>query len=208
MLPGLGLGRRLVKLAAGVAVVVVAYLAVTAAQIWWTARQNANPHADAIIVMGAAQYNGSPSPDLVARLSHALALWRAGVATIVVVTGGRESGDPFTEAGVSATWLERRGVPRHDILAEKVGRDSYESIAAAVRALGRSRRIVVMVSDPFHEDRIVSMAQRLGLHAYPSPTRTSPIRGLAVLPYYARETFAVAIGRIIGYSTLSHIMHP
>lgn len=204
---GFGLRRRLLKGLAGVAVIILTYLVVTAALVWWTARRDDAPHADAIIVMGAAQYDGTPSPDLVARLSHALALWQAGVARTVVVTGGRESGDPFTEAAVAGTWLADHGVPRSDILEER-GRDSYESIDAAARSLLPYRRIVVMVSDPFHEDRIVSMATRLGFRAYPSPTRTSPIRGFAVVPYYARETVAVALGRLIGYSSLSHLMHP
>lgn len=192
-----------------VVLVVIVYLAVTAAQIWWTARQNQSPHVSAIVVMGAAEYNGTPSPDLVARLSHALALWRQNVATTVVVTGGRESGDRFTEAGVSEAWLEQHFVPADDVLEESSARDSYQSVLAATRSLmARNERKVVMVSDPFHEDRIVGMATRLGLDAYPSPTRTSPIGGLSVLPYFGRETLAVGVGRIIGYQTLSEVMHP
>lgn len=209
MVAGPGLARRILKLLAVVVVLVVAYLAVTAAQIWWTARQNDSPHVAAIVVMGSAEYDGTPSPDLAARLSHALALWRRGLAREVVVTGGRESGDHYTESGVSATWLEVRGVPSRDIVEEDTARDSYQSVSAAARAImARGQRTAIMVSDPFHEERIVGMATRLGLTAYPSPTRTSPIRGLAVVPYYARETLAVAVGRVIGYQTLSELMHP
>ncbi|MGH9071120.1 MAG: YdcF family protein [Acidimicrobiales bacterium] len=201
--------RRLLKLAGIALFLVVVYLVVTVAQIWWTARQNQSPHVEAIVVMGAAEYDGTPSPDLAARLSHALALWRKGVATTIVVTGGRESGDQFTEAGVSAAWLETRNVPSGEIVEADQARDSYQSVAAAAKAVLRTGQpSVVMVSDPFHEQRILGMAARLGLVAYPSPTRTSPIRGFAVIPYYGRETTAVAVGRIIGYQALSEWLHP
>ncbi|MGH9129910.1 MAG: YdcF family protein [Acidimicrobiales bacterium] len=208
LIGGFGLAQ-LFKLLAGVVAVVVVYLAVTVAQVWWTARQNDAPKAQAIVVMGAAEYDGTPSPVLKARLTHALSLWRSNLAPVIVVTGGREEGDRFTEAGVEAIWLEARQVPASAIIEEKRGRDSYESIAAARDSLEPlDRRRLIMVSDPFNEDRIVSMVARLGLVAYPSPTRTSPIRGAAVVGYYARETLAVGVGRIIGYQALSNLLHP
>jgi uncharacterized SAM-binding protein YcdF (DUF218 family) len=201
--------RRLLKLVVGLGVVVIVYLGVTAAQIWWTSRQHDAPHSAAIIVLGAAEYDGAPSPVLEARLSHALALWRANAATRIVVTGGKEKGDRYTEAGVSARWLEARKVPARDLIEEDGGRDSYQSVAAAAHSLGHlGTEGVIMVSDPFNEYRIVAIATRLGMRAFASPTRTSPIRGTAVLPYYGQEVLAVGVGRIIGYQALSDLMHP
>ncbi|MGH9062490.1 MAG: YdcF family protein [Acidimicrobiales bacterium] len=208
MLLGLGLVRKAVKLVAILVVLAVVYLGVTAVQVWRTSRRDQSRAAQAIVVMGTAQYNGVPSPDLAARLQHTLALWRAGLAPAIVVTGGGEPGDHYTEAEASAAWLERRGVPDSAIVREVAGTDSYQSLAAAAGYLEpRRMTAVLMVSDPFHEERICSMARRLGLTPYPTPTRTSPIKGEAVLPYYARETLAVAVGRVIGYRRLSYMMH-
>lgn len=209
---GLGLLRRPLRLAwrlvLAVVVIAAGYVAVTAAQVWWTSRRDDARPAQAILVMGAAQYNGQPSPILVARLTHVLSLWRRRLAPRIVVTGGAESGDHFTEAGVSATWLEQRGVPDSAVLREVMGRDSYESLAGAAGFLEpRGITTVVLVSDPLHEERILSIASGLGLQPYPSPTRTSPVSGLAALRYLGRETVAVAAGRILGYRRLSALMH-
>lgn len=199
----------MVRASVGALVVVLAYVVVTAAQIWWTSRQNAAPHSAAIIVLGAAEYDGTPSPVLEARLAHALALWRAKVAGLIVVTGGKEAGDRYTEAGVSARWLEARKVPVPDVVEENRGRDSYQSVSAASRSLGHlGTEGVVMVTDPFNEYRVVAIASRSGMTPYPSPTRTSPIRGTAVVSYFAQEVLAVGVGRIVGYRALSAIMHP
>lgn len=211
MIPGLGLSRVLrlvVRVAVALVVVTVGYVGVTAAQVWWTSRRNDAVRAQAIVVMGAAQYNGVPSEVLAARLSHALDLWRAHLAPKLVVTGGGEPGDRYTEAEASALWLEARGVPDSDVLREVQGRDSYESLAGAAAFLHpRGISSVLMVSDPFHEERITAIAAGLGLTPYPSPTRTSPIRGTAELGYFGRETVAVAAGRIIGYRRLSNLLH-
>lgn len=186
----------------------VVYLAATAAQVWWTSRRNDSPPAQAIVVMGAAQYDGRPSPVLAARLGHALALWRAGLGPRIVVTGGKEPADAHTEAWSSATWLEAHGVPASAIAAQVAGRDSWQSLAgAAAYLVPHGLTDVLLVSDPYHEERIVSMSERLGLDPHPSPTRSSPIRGTAALPFYGRETLAVGIGRLIGYGRLSDLMH-
>lgn len=209
---GVGLLRRplrsLWRLALAVVLIAVGYLAVTAAQVWWTSRRDDARPAQAILVMGAAQYNGQPSPILVARLAHVLSLWRRHLAPRIVVTGGGEPGDRFTEGGVSAAWLERRGVPGSAVLREVLGRDSYESLAGAARFLEpRGITVVLLVSDPLHEDRILSIASSVGLQPYPSPTRTSPVTGLGALRYLGREMVAVAAGRLIGYRRLSALMH-
>jgi uncharacterized SAM-binding protein YcdF (DUF218 family) len=185
---------------------VVAYLLFNFAQVWWAARQNQDRPAQAIVVLGAAQYNGVPSRDLRARLDQALLLWRAGLAPVVVVTGGKEPGDEYTEATAGATYLEARGVPPADVVAEGTGRNSWQSLVAAASMLeGRQARRVLLVSDPFHDKRIALMAGELGLTPYVAPTRTSPIRGLAVIPYFAKETVEVALGRIIGFRRLTGV---
>lgn len=208
MLLGLGLVRRAVRLAVLVVVAAAVYLAVTAGQVWLTSRRNDARPAQAIVVMGAAQYDGVPTPVLVARLAHALDLWRAHLAPDLVVTGGGEPGDHHTEAQASAAWLGQHGVPDADILREVQGRDSYESLAAVANILEPRRMSkVLLVSDPFHEARILAISSQVGLTGYPSPTRTSPIRGRAQLRYLARETVAVAVGRIVGYRRLSDLMH-
>jgi len=180
--------------------VVVAYLFVTFAQVWLSARHDEARSAQAIVVFGTAQYNGRPSPVLAARLDHAVSLYRRHLAPVIVVTGGNQPGDRFTEAGASADYLHSKNVPDRDILREVSGRTSWQSLAATAHFLDeRKIRSVLLVSDPFHSYRIKAMAGELGLNGYPSPTRTSPIGGFTEFKYMGRETLAVGIGRIIGY---------
>lgn len=182
------------------------YLVVTFVQVWLASRaDNAQP-ADAIVVLGAAQYDGRPSPVLRARLDHAAALYHDGIAPLVVVTGGRAEGDRFTEAGVGAAYLHRAGVPESAILRETTATTSWESLAAAAWILGdRGATEVVLVSDPFHAARIQAIASDLGLDPHTSPTRTSPIKGVAAVRRMAGETVAVAAGRVIGFRRLARI---
>jgi uncharacterized SAM-binding protein YcdF (DUF218 family) len=119
---------------------------------------------------------------------------------VIVVTGGRQPGDRFTEATASADYLHTKGVPDNDILREVSGHSSWQSLASTASFLKvRHIRDVVLVSDPFHSLRIGGMAAELGLDASTSPTRTSPITGLDVATYMGRETVAVAVGRIVGF---------
>ena len=172
-------------------------------QVWWAARQNQARRVDAIIVLGSAQYNGVPSPDLKARLDHALSLWRSHLAPVIVVTGGKQPGDRYTEASAAADYLVSQGVPQSQILREASGRDSWQCLSGAADFLNaRGDKTVLLVSDPFHDEPISLMSQELGLTPFVSPTRTSPIRGLSVVPYFAKETVEVAIGRVIGFRRL------
>ena len=198
---------RLVLRAAVVLIVAgLAYLAFTFAQVWWTARQDYAGRADAIVVLGAAQYNGRPSAVLHARLDHALALWRRGLAPVIVVTGGSQPGDRYTEATASADYLLSQGVPDSKVLREVSGHSSWQSLAAAKGFLDdRGIEEVLLVSDPFHSYRIRAIASELGLRGRPSPTRTSPIRGPAVMPHLLRETVAVAAGHITGFERQARI---
>lgn len=185
--------------AAGMAVLVV-YLGVTFVQVWLASRRDHARSAQAIVVFGAAQFNGRPSKVLQARLDHALRLYRRKLAPVIVVTGGNQPGDRFTEATAAADYLISKGVPDDDILREVDGRSSWQSLAAAANFLtDRGIRRVLLVSDPFHSFRITAMADELGLDGHASPTRTSPIAGLTNARFMARETVAVAIGRVIGY---------
>ncbi len=132
--------------------------------------------ADAIVVLGAAQYGGRPSPVLEARLDHALRLHRRGVAKTLIFTGGRRNGDVTSEAESSARWARRHGVPKSAIIIENESRSTTEQMHAVAR-IAREQRFesVVLVSDRFHMLRLLLTAYRLGLTAHGSPTRSSPI---------------------------------
>ncbi|MGI8777687.1 MAG: YdcF family protein [Acidimicrobiales bacterium] len=192
--------KLLVKVAVAVVAVVLVYLGVTFVQVWMASRHDEARTAQAIVVLGAAQYNGTPSPVLRARLDHAADLWRRHLAPVIVVTGGRQVGDKFTEATASANYLIARGVPDGDLLREVSGQSSWQSLAATATFL-RHRQInhVLLVSDPFHSYRIRAIAGELGLDGHASPTRTSPIGGTEEVRYLLRESAAVALGRVIGF---------
>ena len=157
---------------------------------------------DAIVVMGAAQYDGRPSPLLAARLDHVVELWDEGFAPMIITTGSNQPGDRFTEAGSSANYLIDRGVPRAAIV-QVGGSNSYESLRAVRDALRRrGGQSVLLVTDPYHSLRVRMISQELGLTAYVSPTRTGPIRGTGAFLREMREAAGVAVGRIIGFDSL------
>jgi len=132
--------------------------------------------ADAIVVLGAAQFNGTPSPVFEARLDHAIELYKAGLAPYLVVTGGKINGDVTTEAGAARTYATERGVPDDAVLDEDQGRTTEESIAG-VAALFQARdlRTAVFVSDRTHMLRVLRMAEDGGIVSWGSPTTTSPV---------------------------------
>jgi vancomycin permeability regulator SanA len=189
-----------VKVAVALVAAVVLYMGVTFVQVWLAARDDQAQPAQAIVVFGTAQYNGVPSPVLAARLDHAIELYEADLAPVIVVTGGNQPGDKFTEATASANYLIQRGVPDEDVLREVSGTSSWQSLAAAANFLDdRSIDDVILVSDPFHSLRIRAMASELGLEGHSSPTKTSPIKGMTEAKYMAREAVAVAVGRVVGF---------
>jgi uncharacterized SAM-binding protein YcdF (DUF218 family) len=146
-----------------------------AAVVVWSARDDARPAA-AVVVLGAAQYAGRPSPVLKARLDHGIELWRRNPTGLLVLTGGTGSGDTTSEAEVGRSYVRKQGVPDSMIVAENAGRTTSESMRA-VAAILRERHAstAVLVSDPFHMLRVWIIARRLGMDAHSSPTRTSPI---------------------------------
>ena len=176
----------------------VLYVGVTFVQVWMASRSDDAPAVDAIVVMGAAQYNGRPSPVFAARLDHAIALFEAGKAEWIVVTGGRREGDTFTEASAAAGYLIARGIPESRMLLESGGENSWQSLAAAARIL-RQRELteVILVSDPYHSLRLRAIADEVGLEPH-----VSPAEGTSSLRRLLRETAAVSIGRVIGFDRL------
>jgi uncharacterized SAM-binding protein YcdF (DUF218 family) len=181
--------------------VLIVYYWVTFAQVRIQGGRDEARPADAILVLGAAQYDGQPSGVLQARLSHAIELWQQGLAPIIVVTGGKAPGDRFSEASASADWLIARGVPDAAIRREVQGRTSWESIAASSRFLKAEGRLrVLLVSDPYHSLRIRGIAREVGLTPFTSPTRTSPQPN--VRSHELKEAAGVALARFIGYRRL------
>ena len=151
--------------------VVLAFLAITAAHIVASASQQEVPHADAIVVFGAAEYSGRPSPVLKARLDHALDLFHRGVAPVLITTGGAASDPKFTEGGVGKDYLMRHGVPERSLIAETQGRDTSESaVRVGVIMHANSLRSCVAVSDAYHVFRIRKLLEHEGI----GPVYTAP----------------------------------
>jgi uncharacterized SAM-binding protein YcdF (DUF218 family) len=186
-----------------VAALLAGYVLVTFVQVWHASHQDDARKAQAIIVLGAAQFDGRPSAVLTARLDHAADLFRRGLAPLIVVTGGKQVGDRFTEAEASANYLAAHGVPGDAIERETTSTNSYDELAAAARFLHqRGITEVVLVSDPFHAYRINAIAHDVGLNAHVSPTPTSPVHGLDSAQALLRETVAVSAGRLVGFDRL------
>lgn len=168
--------RRLVRAVVAVACIVVGSWMVGLGAVLVRGRMDEARPADAIVVLGAAQYDGKPSPVLKARLDHGIALYRKGIAPRLILTGGKGAGDTTSEAAVGRRYAIRRGVPAGAILIEDLGRTTDESmngVAALMTQAGVTR--AVLVSDPFHMLRLDILARRHGITAWTSPTRTSPI---------------------------------
>ncbi len=193
-------GLRAALAAIGIGVV---YFALTFVQVWDASHEDQARPVQAIVVLGAAQYNGVPSPDLKARLNHAFDLWQHHFADWIVVTGGKQPGDRFTEATAAADFLTVKGVPQSAILREVSGRNSWQSLESTAAFLtARNLTTVLLVSDPYHDKRIALMAGELGLKPYVSPTRSSPLGGGTKAINYVKETGEVAVGRLIGFRRL------
>lgn len=167
----------MIRRALTIAVVIVSamWLVSVSAVVMWSKRDEARP-AQAIVVLGAAQYAGKPSPVLRARLDHALDLWNRHLASVLILTGGTGAGDTTSEAAVGRTYVRKRGVPDSAILEENEGRTTSESMRAVAGMLEvRGLQSALLVSDPFHMLRLRILARRFGFTPYTSPTQTSPI---------------------------------
>jgi uncharacterized SAM-binding protein YcdF (DUF218 family) len=164
---------RLAVLALAGTVVITGYATF---RIWDQGERDERRPADAIVVLGAAEYDGRPSPVFRARLDHAVSLYKAGLAPFLVVTGGKASGDRTTEAAVAREFAIGHGVPDEAILVEDRGRTTLESLRSVGDMLRRrGMRDAVFVSDRAHMLRVLRMARDQGLTSFGSPTTTSPI---------------------------------
>jgi uncharacterized SAM-binding protein YcdF (DUF218 family) len=174
------------------------------AVLLWSARDTARS-SDVVVVLGAAQYDGKPSPVLRSRLDHAHALWKRGVAPRIILTGGQGAGDTTSEAAVGRKYLQRRGVPGGALMQEDHGRSTEESVAA-VAALMRANHLqsATFVSDPFHMLRVELLAWQHGVQAASSPTRTSPISASqrSSLGYVASESVKVPLTALLSLRRL------
>ncbi len=180
----------LLLLAAGIAYTIALVLVLVMSQ------RDQHHHVDAIVVLGAAQYNGRPSPVLAARLDHAADLFAEGLAPRIIVTGGVGRGDTLSEAVASRRYLIREGVPDSAVVVRPEGRSTYASMSAVATWLQpRGLNTVLLVSDPFHMARLRFEARRTQLEAYTSPTPTSPISDNPNLElgYLAREGLKVPV---------------
>ena len=183
----------------------VAFLLLLAAAMAYTvslilvlvvSQQDERRPVDAIVVLGAAQYNGRPSPVLRARLDHALSLYRDEAAPRIIVSGGVGRGDTISEAVVGRRYLLAHGVPDDAVVAQAEGRTTMVSMSAVAAWLRpRGLRRVLLVSDPFHMFRLRLEARRTALEAYTSPTESSPISDNPVLElrYLFAEGFKIPV---------------
>lgn len=203
--PRAATGRTIaVRVVGALCLAAVAYFALT---LWWVHRVGRSDQArpvDAIVVLGAAQYDGRPSPQLAARLDHVLELWQQGLAPLIVTTGGKRPADRFTEAHASRDYLVERGVPAAAIETVE-GATTFDSLELVAGLLSSSRASVLVVTDPFHTLRARLVAAEVGLDAYVSPTRTSPVRGLVAVRREVKEAAGVAVGRLVGFRRLQRL---
>ncbi len=196
--------RIFLKVISALLTLLVLYLAVTFVQVWLTSREHSTGAAQAIVVFGTTEDNGTPSPALAARLNEVLTVYRDHRAPWVVVTGGKRPGDRFTEAEVSATYLEQHGIPRARIIVGS-GRDTWQNISSVAPTMKRHHLLsIITVTDPFHEYRAMAIASAQGLSPEPSPVSKSSTITANLWRYYLKETIAVSVGRVVGYGTLSH----
>lgn len=183
-----------------------AYYVATFAQVVQTGRSHGADRADAIVVMGAAQYDGRPSPQLAARLDHVVDLWEGGVAPTVVVTGGKLAGDRFTEAEASARYLIERGLPADAIVQVGEGATTVESVAAAAPAMSdRGIVRVALVTDPYHSLRSRLIVEEHGFDVDVASTDTTIVTGWSAFRRNVTEAGGVALGRIIGFDRVSDL---
>jgi uncharacterized SAM-binding protein YcdF (DUF218 family) len=185
------------------ALLVAALVGVAAVAVWRAAHHDGAAElerADVILVLGAAQYDGEPSPVFEGRLRHAELLYREGRSSTIVVLGGGAPGDRSTEASAGRGWLLGRGVPGGAVVASPVGSTTLESLEAAATWMhDRDLRTAFLVSDPWHNLRVERMASDVGIDGYASATWQSAARSEDTrLGGYVRETLAYLYYRLVG----------
>lgn len=186
-----------------VVLLLVGFVAGCAIVVWQAAHHDDASEidrADAIVVLGAAQYDGEPSPVFAGRLDHAALLYEQGRADRVLVLGGGQPGDRFTEAEAGRTYLIQRGVPQDAILPVPKGHTTYESLRATAPVMREAGMdSAFLVSDPWHNARVERMARDLGIDGHASATWNSAATSQDTrFEGYVRETFAYLYYRVVG----------
>lgn len=195
--------KRVLRIVAFTLIGAALYFAFNLWQVWSVGRSDEARSVDAIVILGAAQYDGRPSPQLVARLDHAIELWHDGRSQLIIVAGGKQQADRFTEAEAAAKYLEDNGVPIEAIALENNGRTTRESLLGVRQILvAQGMHSLLIVTDPYHALRARLIAQDLDMQAYVSPTRTSTVRGSENLRRHLREAGGVALSNVIGFAQL------
>ena len=199
--------KRAAKVLAMIMCVGSLYVGLTVFEVWRVGHTQSTTQVDAIVVMGAAQYDGVPSPLLKARLMHALDLWKQKVAPRIVLTGGNKPGDRFTEASASAIFLRQQGVPQEDLLQESASRSTYEALRNMRDLVKNDSNFIeiehiVIVTDPYHELRSRLTAKEWGFDASTSSTPNSPITGNGAFKKHVKEGVGIALARVIGFGSL------
>jgi uncharacterized SAM-binding protein YcdF (DUF218 family) len=185
--------RFAVKTVAAILLLVLIVLVATAGRVWWFARQDDHRRSDAIVVLGAAQFDGRPSSVFTARLVHARDLYKEKVAPRIITVGGNRAGDRFTEASAGKLWLVQHGVPASRVVTVGSGTDTLTSVKAVhTRMQAGGWSTAVVVTDPWHCLRTRAMASDQGIDVAMSPTRQGPaVRQRSTeMRYVARETLA------------------
>ena len=200
---GVRFGSLVSRVVAAAFLAVVLLITSTALAIWWNARGDSRARSDAIVVLGTAQYNGVPSSIFEARLEHAISLYEAGVAPVIVTVGGKADGDEFSEAEAGQAYLAAGGVPEDALLAVPEGVDTLQSMRAVAAAFAeRGWSTALLVTDPWHALRTERMAEDSGMEAESSPTRQGPaVQTRATqFRYILRETAGYLLYRATGES--------
>ena len=196
--------RAAVHIACAATLALFLYIATTFAAIWVAGNYDNGKTADAIVVMGAAQYDGTPSPLLESRLTVALELWNDKRAPVIALTGGKREGDRFTESEAGRAWLVAKGVPASSVVMETKGQSTWQSVTELDPVLKeKSIKRVIVVSSDWHIGRTAASLEDVGFSVVAS---ASPHGGDSWDIYeWTRETLGVSIGRIIGFDRLFSI---
>jgi len=174
--------------------------------VWWTGSTDQARSVEAIVVMGVAQYDGRPSPQLQARLDHVITLWNAGTAPLVVTTGGNQPGDRFTEAEASQRYLVEAGVPESAIILENLGSSTLDSLRRVHDILANQDITeILIVTDAYHAARSRMVARDLGMVAHVSATPTSVVTGSQNIRRHIEEGLGVALANFIGFEALERL---
>ena len=190
------LARRLIIF---LLVLIISIPAWAIARTWYVANDASTEPADAIVLMGAAQFDGRPGDVLLARLEEAKRIFEENRAERIFTLGAQAPGDRFTEAGTARSWLGRNGIPWSKITAIKIGRDSYSSLAGLAENVGTDNyRSITIVTDPYHCLRSITMARDFGYEASCSPVKT----GIASLDNAGVRYLIREAGAYLAYVTL------